>query len=63
MSVSDIIGIVLCIWTVIICVLIIRILIVICNSQDKKAREAKEAEDEKIRQLLLKRLEEKQKKD
>lgn len=58
MSVSDIIGIVLCIWTVIIC-----ILIVIVNYQDKKIREAKEAEDEKIRQLLLKRLEEKQKKD
>ena len=58
MSVSDIIGIVLCIWTVIIC-----ILIVICNYQDKKIREAKEAEDEKIRNLLLKRLEEKQKKD
>ena len=58
MSVSDIIGIVLCIWTVIIC-----ILIVICNYQDKKIREAKEAEDEKIRELLLKRLEEKQKKD
>lgn len=58
MSISDIIGIVLCIWTAILCVLI-----VICNYQDKKAREAKEAEDEKIRQLLLKRLEEKQKKD
>lgn len=58
MSVSDIIGIVLCIWTVIICVLI-----VVVNYQDKKAREAKEAEDEKIRQLLLKRLEEKQKKE
>lgn len=58
MSVSDIIGIVLCIWTVIICVLIL-----VVNYQDKKAREAKEAEDEKIRQLLLKRLEEKQKKE
>lgn len=58
MSVSDIIGIALCIWTAILCVLI-----VICNYQDKKIREAKEAEDEKIRQLLLKRLEEKQKKD
>ena len=58
MSVSDIIGIVLCIWTVIICVLIL-----VVNYQDKKVREAKEAEDEKIRQLLLKRLEEKQKKE
>ena len=58
MSVSDIIGIALCIWTVIICVLIL-----VVNYQDKKVREAKEAEDEKIRQLLLKRLEEKQKKE
>lgn len=58
MGVSDIIGIVLCIWTVIICVLIL-----VVNYQDKKVREAKEAEDEKIRQLLLKRLEEKQKKE
>ena len=58
MSVSDIIGIALCIWTVIICILIL-----VVNYQDKKVREAKEAEDEKIRQLLLKRLEEKQKKE
>lgn len=58
MSASDIIGIVLCIWTVILCVLI-----VVYNHQDKKVREAKEAEDEKIRKLLLKRLEEKQKKN
>lgn len=58
MSVSDIIGIALCIWTVILCVLIL-----VVNYQDKKAREAKEAEDEKIRQLLLKRLKEKQKKN
>lgn len=58
MGVSDIIGIVLCIWTVIICVLSL-----VVNYQDKKVREAKEAEDEKIRQFLLKRLEEKQKKE
>lgn len=58
MSASDIIGIVLCIWTVILCVLI-----VVYNHQDKKVREAKEVEDEKIRKLLLERLEEKQKKN
>ena len=58
MGVSDIIGIVLCIWTVIICVLSL-----VVNYHDIKVREAKEAEDEKIRQFLLKRLEEKQKKE
>ena len=58
MSVSDIIGIILCSWAVVLC-----ILIVVNSLQDKKVREAKEAEDEKIRKILLERLEEKQKKD
>lgn len=58
MSANNIIGICLCIWTSILCVLI-----VISNHQDKKVREVKEAEDEKIRKLLLERLEEKQKKN
>lgn len=58
MNASVIIGICLCIWTSILCVLI-----VVSNHQDKKVREAREAEDEKIRKILLERLEEKQKKD
>ena len=58
MNASVIIGICLCIWAAIICILII-----VCNHYDKKARKAREAEDEIIRKILLERLEEKQKKD
>ena len=58
MNASVIIGICLCIWSAILCVLI-----VVYNHQDKKVREAREAEDEKIRKILLERLEEKQKKN
>lgn len=54
MDAGDIIGIVLCIWSAILCVLL-----VVCSHQDKKARLAKETEDEKIRKLLLEILEEK----